>query len=72
MGNKFCLFVMTTVCCCLVYQRCHLPCALLSVSVCDRTRLVTVDSQGGLTSSRDTGSALLEVSQTLLISVQVS
>ncbi|XP_051263060.1 uncharacterized protein LOC127367338 [Dicentrarchus labrax] len=60
-------------------QSCHLPCAPRSVSMCDRPRLVTMDSQGILTSGPDTSSALLEVvametygvSQTLLVSVRV-
>lgn len=52
MEYEFCsemksLFVTHTVCCCLVHQRRHLPCAPRSVSVCDRTPLVTAGLPGG-------------------------
>ncbi|XP_049439805.1 uncharacterized protein LOC125893276 isoform X2 [Epinephelus fuscoguttatus] len=37
-------------------ERCHLPCAPRSVSVCDRTRLVTAHPRGILTTGPDTAS----------------
>ncbi|KAK5862256.1 hypothetical protein PBY51_017668 [Eleginops maclovinus] len=63
-----------------VYQRCHLPCELCSLSVCDRTQLVPADPRRAPTPLAWTPALLrwrllvaMEtrgVSQTLLISVQ--